>query len=98
MSYFWTKAFPIVLKGEEVRVLWTGAVRYAVCRGTGASRMTAEAVRAHLADIDAGTLQIIARDIRREAEAWGEEAVGHFATLPGEIDEELKRRGEHADE
>lgn len=95
---FWDDCYPMVLKGEEARVLWIGAVRYAVCRGTGASRMTAEAVRAHLADIDAGTLQIIARDIRREAETWGEEAVGHFAALPGEIDEELKRRGEHADE
>ena len=97
MSVFWDRPFPIVLTGTEMRVLFTGAVRYAMTRGTPASRMTAEAVRAHLADIDAGTLQIIARDIRGEAEAWGEEAVGHFAALPEEIDAELERR-EHADE
>ena len=69
-------ALPMVVTGGEMRVLFTGAVRYAMTRGTGASRMTAEAVRAHLADLDEGTLRIIARDIRREAETWGKEAVG----------------------
>lgn len=90
---FWDDAYPMVLTGSEVRVLFTGAVRYAVTRGTPASRMTAEAVRSHLADIDAGTLCIVARDISREAEAWGCEAVGDFAGLPGEIEAELARRG-----
>lgn len=93
---FWDDAFPMVLTGEQVRVLFSGAVRYAVTRGTGASRMTAEAVRAHIREIDEGTLGIIARDIRMEADAWGEEAVGSFAALPGEIDAELERRSREA--
>ena len=92
MSRFWDKPFPMVLTGVEARVIWTGAVRYAMHRGTGGAHMTADAVRAHLADLDDGTLEIIARDIRREAEAWGEESVGRFAALPREIDRELKRR------
>lgn len=92
MSVFWERPFPLVLTGSEMRVLWVGAVRYAMTRGTGASRMTAEAVRAHLGDIDDGTLEIVARDIRSEAEAWDWEAVGAFAPLPGEIDKELERR------
>lgn len=92
MSVFWDRPFPLVLTGTEMRVLFTGAVRYAMTRGTGASRMTAEAVRAHLGDIDDGTLEIVARDIRSEAEAWSWEAVGAFAPLPGEIDRELERR------
>lgn len=91
-SVFWDRPFPIVLTGTEMRVLFTGAVRYAMHRGTGASHMTADAVRAHLADLDEGTLGIVARDIRHEAEAWGEDAVGAFALLPGEIDKELERR------
>ena len=91
-SVFWDRPFPIVLTGTEMRVLFTGAVRYAMTRGTGASRMTAEAVRAHLLDLDEGTLEIVARDIRSEAEAWSWEAVGAFAPLPGEIDRELERR------
>lgn len=92
MSVFWDRPFPLVLTGTEMRVLFVGAVRYAMTRGTGASRMTAEAVRAHLWDIDDGTLEIVARDIRSEAEAWGERAVGAFAPLPDEIDRELERR------
>ena len=91
-SVFWDRPFPIVLASSEMRVLWVGAVRYAMTRGTGASRMTAEAVRAHLGDIDDGTLEIVARDIRSEAEAWSWEAVGAFAPLPGEIDRELEGR------
>lgn len=92
MSAFWDRPFPIVLTGIEMRVLFTGAVRYAMTRGTPASRMTAEAVRAHLRDLDEGTLEIVARDIRSEAEAWSWEAVGAFAPLPGEIDRELEGR------
>lgn len=92
MSVFWDRPFPIVLAGTEMRMLFVGAVRYAMTRGTPASRMTAEAVRAHLTDLDDGTLEIVARDIRHEAEAWGEEAVGAFAPLPDEIDRELERR------
>ena len=92
MSVFWERPFPVTLTGSEMRVLWTGAVRYAMTRGTGASRMTAEAVRAHLRDLDDGTLGIVARDIRSEMEAWGEDAVGAFAPLPEEIDRELERR------
>lgn len=92
MSVFWDQPFPIVLAGTEMRVLFVGAVRYSMTRGTGASRMTAEAVRAHLPDLDEGTLEIVARDIRSEAEAWGEDAVGAFAPLPDEIDRELERR------
>ena len=92
MSVFWERPFALVLTGTEMRVLWTGAVRYAMTRGTPASRMTAEAVRAHLRDLDDGTLEIVARDIRSEMEAWGEGAVGAFAPLPGEIDAELERR------
>ena len=92
MSCIWNAAYPMVLTGVEARVIWTGAVRYAMHRGTGGARMTADAVRAHLADLDDGTLEIIARDIRREAEAWGEESVGRFAGLPDEIDAELERR------
>lgn len=92
MSVFWERPFPLVLTGSEMRVLWVGAVRYAMTRGTRASRMTAEAVRARLRDLDEGTLGIVARDIRSEAEAWIWEAVGAFAPLPGEIDRELERR------
>ena len=92
MSFFWDKPYPMVLTGGEARVIWTGAVRYAMHRGTGGAHMTADAVRAHLSDLDEGTLDVIARDIRREAEAWGEESVGHFAGLPDEIDAELDRR------
>ena len=92
MSVFWERPFPLVLTGSEIRVLWVGAVRYAMTRGTGASRMTAEAVRAHLRDLDEGTLGIVARDIRSEAEAWDWGAVGAFAPLPEEIDRELERR------
>lgn len=91
-SVFWDRPFPIVLTGTEMRVLFVGAVRYAMTRGTGASRMTAGAVRAHLGDLDEGTLGIVARDIRHEAESWGEDAVGAFAPLPDEIDRELERR------
>lgn len=91
-TVFWDRPFPIVLSGSEIRVLWTGAVRYAMHRGTGASLMTAEAVRAHLADLDDGTLRIIARDIRGEAELWGDGSVGHFSALPGEIEGELEGR------
>ena len=91
MSGIWDRPYPMVLTGGEARVVWTGAVRYAMRRGTGGARMTADAVRAHLADLDDGTLEIIARDIRREAEAWGEESVGRFMGLPDEIDAELKR-------
>lgn len=89
---WWDRPHALVLTGFEMRVLWVGAVRYAMARGTGASRMTAEAVRAHLGDIDEGTLGIVARDIRSEAEAWSWEAVGAFAPLPGEIDRELEGR------
>ena len=92
MSCFWDKPYPMVLTGVEARVIWTGAVRYAMHRGTGGAHMTADAVRAHLADLDDGTLGVIARDIRREAETWGEESVGRFAALPDEIDAELDRR------
>lgn len=92
MSVFWERPFPLVLTGSEMRVLFTGAARYAMTRGTPASRMTADAVRAHLSDLDVDTLDIVARDIRHEAEAWGEDAVGAFAPLPGEIDRELERR------
>ena len=91
-SVFWDRPFPMVLTGEEVRVVWTAAVRYAVCRGTPASHMTANAVRRHLEDLDDGTLGIIAKDIRYEAGCWGEEAVGRFAPLPDEIDAELEKR------
>ena len=91
-AVFWDRPFPIVLTGTEMRVLFTGAVRYAMTRGTPASRMAAEAVRAHLSDLDEGTLGIVARDVRHEAEAWGEDAVGAFAPLPDEIDKELERR------
>ena len=92
MSFFWDRPYPMVLTGGEARVIWTGAVRYAMHRGTGGAHMTADAVRAHLADLDDGTLEIIARDIRREAEAWGRGSVGRFASLPDEIDAELDRR------
>ena len=88
-SVFWDRPFPVVLTGAEMRVLFTGAVRYAMHRGTGGSSMTAEAVRAHLADLDEGTLEIIARDIRRES---GYGPVPYFEGLPDEIDAELERR------
>ena len=97
VSCFWDKPYPMVLTGVEARMIWTGAVRYAMHRGTGGAHMTADAVRAHLADLDEGTLGVIARDLRHQAEAWGEESVGHFAKLPAEIDAELERR-EHGDE
>ena len=96
-SVFWDRPFPVTLTGAEMRMLFTGAVRYAMHRGTGGAHMTADAVRAHLADLDEGTLEIIARDIRHEAEAWGEGSVGRFAALPGEIDRELERRGHGGD-
>lgn len=88
-SCFWDRPFPVTLTGGEIRVLFTGAVRYAMHRGTGGSLMTAGAVRAHLADLDEGTLEIVARDIRQES---GYGSVGRFAPLPDEIDTELERR------
>ena len=89
MSVFWDRPFPVTLTGAEMRVLFTGAVRYAMHRGTGGSSMTAEAVRSHLADLDEGTLEIIARDVRRES---GYGPVPYFEGLPDEIDAELERR------
>lgn len=89
LSVFCDRPFPIVLTGAEMRVLFTGAVRYAMHRGTGGSSMTADAVRAHLADLDEGTLEIVARDLRQES-AYG--PVPHFEGLPDEIDAELERR------
>ena len=89
MSVFWGRPFPVTLTGAEMRVLFTGAVRYAMHRGTGGSSMTAEAVMAHLSDIDEGTLEIIARDVRRES---GYGPVPYFEGLPDEIDKELERR------
>lgn len=88
-SVFWDRTFPLTVTGAEMRVLFTGAVRYAMRRGTGGSSMTAEAVRAHLADLDEGTLEIIARDVRRES---GYGPVPYFEGLPDEIDKELERR------
>ena len=89
MSVFWVRPFPVTLTGAGMRVLFTGAVRYAMHRGTGGSSMTAEAVRAHLPDLDEGTLETIARDRRRES---GYGSVPHFEGLPGEIDAELEGR------
>ena len=34
-SVFWDRPFPVTLTGAEMRVLFTGAVRYAMHRGTG---------------------------------------------------------------
>ena len=91
-SVFWDRPFPMALSGGEMRVLFTGAVRYAMRRGTGGSHMTAEAVRAHLADIDEGTLAVIARDIRHELGAFGSGSCPWFESLPDEIDREIERR------
>lgn len=88
-SVFWDRRFPVSLTGAEMRVLFTGAVRYAMHRGTGGSSMTADAVRAHLTDLDEGTLKIVARDIRQES---GYGPVPHFEGLPEEIDREIERR------
>lgn len=91
-SVFWARPFPMVLTGGEMRVLFTGAARYAMRRVTPASRMTADAVRAHLRDLDEGTLGVVARDVRWETEAWGAGSCPHFWSLPDEIDAELERR------
>lgn len=91
-SRFWERPFPVTLTGGEMRVLWTGAVRYAMHRGTGASRMTADAVRAHLADLDVGTLGVIADDIRYDLGAFGSDSCPGFEALPDEIDREIARR------
>ena len=89
-GYWWDGLNPIVLTGSEMRVLWAGAVRYSMHRGTGASKMTAEAVAAHLRDIDDGTLRVIARDIEWEMRVC---ACPYFERIPKLIDEELERRG-----
>ena len=86
---WWDEPHPIVLTGGEMRVLWMGAVRYAMHRGTFASRETAESVERHIREIDAGTLQVIARDVEYE-KGLGE--CRYFGHLPGLIDKELKRR------
>lgn len=91
-TVFWDRPFPMALSGGEMRVLFTGAVRYAMHRGTGGSRMTAAAVREHLADIDEGTLAIIARDIRYDLEAFGSGSCPGFESLPDEIDREIEGR------
>ena len=93
-AYWLDRPNPMVLTGGEIRVLFCGAVRYAVCRGTFASKETAEAVKRHIADIDSGTLMVIARDIEIELDAWGNEAVRYFENLPKLIEEELERRGD----
>ena len=86
---FWDDPHPLVLTGSEMRVLFSGAVRYAMHRGTFASKETAEAVRRHIREIDEGTLEIIARDIEWDTQLGG---CPYFEELPGEIDEELRRR------
>ena len=91
-SVFWDRPFPVTLTGGEMRVIFTGAVRYAMHRGTGGSRMTAEAVRSHLADIDEGTLAVIARDVRYDLGALGSGSCPWFESLPDEIDREIERR------
>lgn len=86
---FWDDPHPLVLMGSEMRVLFSGAVRYAMHRGTFASKETAEAVRRHIREIDEGTLEIIARDIEWDTQLGG---CPYFEELPSEIDEELERR------
>lgn len=86
---FWDDPNPLVLTGSEMRVLFSGAVRYAMHRGTFASKETAEAVRRHIREIDEGTLEIIARDIEWDTQLGG---CPYFEELPGEIEEELERR------
>lgn len=90
---FWNKEFPVTLTGEEMRVLWTGAVRYAMHRGTFGSKGTANAVMAHLADIDTGTLACIQNDLTLEIQLLGSESVRYFEDLPDAIADELERRG-----
>lgn len=87
---FWDEPHPMALLGSEMRVLFSGAVRYAMHRGTFASKETAEAVRRHIREIDDGTLEVIARDIE-----WDDHLGGcpYFEELPREIHEELDRRG-----
>lgn len=86
---FWDDPHPLVLTGSEMRVLFSGAVRYAMHRGTFASKETAEAVRRHIREIDEGTLEIIARDIEWDTQLGG---CPYFEELPGEIEEELESR------
>ena len=86
---FWDDPHPLVFTGSEMRVLFSGAVRYAMHRGTFASKETAEAVRRNLRKLDEGTLEIIARDIEWDTQLGG---CPYFEELPGEIYEELRRR------
>ena len=88
---FWDEPHPIALLGSEMRVLFSGAVRYAMHRGTFASKETADAVLRHIRELDEGTLTVIARDIENDAQlGW----CPYFEGLPAEIHEELKRRSE----
>lgn len=87
---FWDEPHPMVLLGSEMRVLFSGAVRYAMHRGTFASRETAEAVRRHIRELDDGTLTVIARDIEWDTQLGG---CPYFDELPAEIHDELNRRG-----
>ena len=86
---FWDDPHPLVLTGSEMRVLFSGAVRYAMHRGTFASKETAEAVRRHIRELDKGTLTVIARDIEWDTQLGG---CPYFEGLPMEINEELDRR------
>lgn len=86
---FWDDPHPFVLTGGEMRVLFSGAVRYAMHRGTLASKETAEAVRRHIRELDEGTLTVIARDIEWDTQLGG---CPYFEGLPMEINEELDRR------
>ena len=86
---FWDDPHPLVLTGGEMRVLFSGAVRYAMHRGTLASKETAEAVRRHIRELDKGTLMVIARDIEWDTQLGG---CPYFEGLPMEINEELDRR------
>lgn len=78
----WDDKMPMVLTVEEVRMLFTGAARYALPRGTLGSRAVARAVAAHAAELDEGTLSIVVGDVEHEVSRRDEMRADGAAYLP----------------
>lgn len=89
---WWDETQRFELTGEEVRCVWSSAARYAMGRGTFASRAVANAIRRNISQIDTGTLDVIARDIDWEMDREPGCVCKYFRDLPGEIRKEIDER------
>ena len=83
MTDFWDERRTMSLTGRDVRMLFTGMLRYELGRSGSRDEWVARCIESHAHELDVGTLQVLINDIEREravrdcSVAFGIEYRGH---------------------